>query len=170
VEKAMRQPMVAGNWKMNGSSDSVSQLVAGIKAGVDEANAEVVVCPPFIYIPAVAVAIAGTAIKLGAQNMCDQDSGAYTGEVAGSMLKDLGCEYVIIGHSERRQYFGETDATVNKRVKAALKHGLTAVVCVGETLEQREENETFNVIKKQVQEGLKDIKDGDWNSIVIACC
>lgn len=151
----MRQPMVAGNWKMNGSSDSVKELIKGIKAGVGEANAEVVVCPPFVYIPAVAEAIAGTAIKLGAQNMCDQDAGAYTGEVSGPMLKDVGCEYVIIGHSERRAMYGETDEVTAVKYSAVLKNGLKPIFCIGETLEEREQGITEQVVARQLDVILK---------------
>lgn len=104
----MRQPMVAGNWKMNGSSDSVKELVAGIKEGMGSVNnAEVVVCPPAVYIPRVSGAADGSNIKVGSQNICDQDSGAFTGEISGAMLKDIGCEFAIIGHSERRALYGE---------------------------------------------------------------
>ena len=151
----MRQPMVAGNWKMNGSSDSVKELIKGIKAGVGEANAEVVVCPPFVYIPAVAEAIAGAAIKLGAQNMCDQDAGAYTGEVSGPMLKDVGCEYVIIGHSERRAMYGETDEVTAVKYSAVLKNGLKPIFCIGETLEEREQGITEQVVARQLDAILK---------------
>ena len=146
----MRQPMVAGNWKMNGSSNSVSQLIDGIKAGVGSANAEVVVCPPYVYISAVAAGIAGSSIHLGGQNLCDQDSGAFTGEVAGPMLKDVGCEYVIIGHSERRSLYGETDAVTAEKYAAALKHGLKPIFCIGETLDEREQGITEQVISRQL--------------------
>ena len=146
----MRQPMVAGNWKMNGSSDSVKELMSGIKAGVGEANAEVVVCPPFVYIPSVADAIADSGIKLGAQNMCDQDAGAFTGEVSGPMLKDVGCEYVIIGHSERRAMYGETDEVTAIKYGAVLKNGLKPIFCIGETLEEREQGITEQVVGRQI--------------------
>lgn len=146
----MRQPMVAGNWKMNGSSNSVKELIEGVRAGVGEANAEVVVCPPFVYIPSVAEAIAGSGIKLGAQNMCDQDSGAFTGEVSGPMLKDVGCEYVIIGHSERRAMYGETDEVTAIKYGAVLKNGLKPIFCIGETLEEREQGVTEQVVGRQI--------------------
>jgi len=146
----MRQPMVAGNWKMNGSSSSVSELIDGIKAGVGAANAEVVVCPPYIYIPAVAAAIAGSDIHLGAQNMCEQDSGAFTGEIAGPMLKDAGCEYVIIGHSERRAIYGESDEDTAVKYAAVLKNGLKPIFCIGETLEEREQGITEQVVARQI--------------------
>ncbi len=146
----MRQPMVAGNWKMNGSSDSVKELMSGIKAGVSEANAEVVVCPPFVYIPSVADAIGDSGIKLGSQNMCDQDAGAFTGEISGPMLKDVGCEYVIIGHSERRAMYGETDEVTAVKYGAVLKNGLKPIFCIGETLEERESGITEEVVGRQI--------------------
>ena len=151
----MRQPMVAGNWKMNGSSDSIKELINGIKAGVDAANAEVVVCPSFVYISSVAEAIAGSAIKLGSQNMCDQDAGAFTGEVSGPMLKDVGCEYVIIGHSERRAMYGETDEVTAVKYGAVLKNGLKPIFCIGETLEEREQGITEDVVGRQIDAILK---------------
>ncbi len=146
----MRQAMVAGNWKMNGSSASVKELITGIKAGIDQTSAEVAVCPPFVYIPAVAEAITGSPIKLGAQNLCEHDSGAYTGEVAGPMLKDVGCEYVIVGHSERRSLYGETDEVTAIKYAAALKNGLKPIFCIGETLEERESGVTNDVIARQL--------------------
>lgn len=151
----MRQPMVAGNWKMNGSSDSVKELMSGIKAGIGGADAEVVVCPPFVYIPSVADAIADSGIKLGAQNMCDQDAGAFTGEVSGPMLKDVGCEYVIIGHSERRAMYGETDEVTAIKYGAVLKNGLKPIFCIGETLEERESGITEEVVGRQIDAILK---------------
>ena len=151
----MRQPMVAGNWKMNGSSDSVKELMNGIKAGVADANAEVVVCPPFVYIPSVADAIGDSGIKLGSQNMCDQDAGAFTGEISGPMLKDVGCEYVIIGHSERRAMYGETDEVTAVKYGAVLKNGLKPIFCIGETLEERESGVTEEVVGRQIDAILK---------------
>lgn len=152
----MRQPMVAGNWKMNGSSSSVSELIDGIKAGVGAANAEVVVCPPYVYIPTVASMIENTDIHLGAQNMCDQDSGAFTGEVAAPMLKDVGCEYVIIGHSERRALYGETDKITAVKYAAALKNNLKPIFCIGETLEEREQGITEQVVARQIDAMLEE--------------
>ena len=146
----MRQAMVAGNWKMNGSSASVKELITGIKAGIDQTSAEVAVCPPFVYIPAVAEAVSGSPVKLGAQNLCEHDSGAYTGEVAGPMLKDVGCEYVIIGHSERRSLYGETDELTAIKYAAAQKNGLTPIFCIGETLDERESGVTNDVIARQL--------------------
>ena len=146
----MRQTMVAGNWKMNGTTNSVRELVSGIKAGLDGQSAEIVVCPPFVYIPTVAAEIAGSAITLAAQNMCDQDAGAYTGEVSGPMLKDVGCEYVILAHSERRAMYGETDEVAASKYGAALKNNLKPIFCIGETLEEREQGITEDVVARQV--------------------
>ncbi len=146
----MRQVMVAGNWKMNGSRDSVKQLIEGIKAGLGAVKAEVVVCPTYVFIPEVADSISGAGIKLGAQNVSEHDSGAFTGEVAGPMLKDFGVEYVIIGHSERRSLYGESDAVTAVKYAAALKHGLKPVFCIGETLEERESGVTEKVISRQL--------------------
>lgn len=146
----MRQVMVAGNWKMNGSRDSVKQLIQGIKAGSNGVKAEIVVCPSYIFIPDVTAAIAGSAIKLGAQNMCEQDSGAFTGEVAGPMLQDFGVEYVIIGHSERRSLYGETDLVTAVKFAAVLKHGLKPIFCIGETLAERESGVTEQVLARQL--------------------
>ena len=146
----MRQAMVAGNWKMNGSSESVSELMSGINQGVGSVSAEVVVCPPFVYVPTVADSVANSDVKLGAQNLCEQDSGAFTGEVSGSMLSDIGCEYVIIGHSERRAMYGESDAVTAVKYAAALKNNLKPIFCIGETLEEREEGITEDVVGRQI--------------------
>jgi triosephosphate isomerase len=162
----MRQPMVAGNWKMNGSSDSVKELIAGIRAGMDSVNnAEVVVCPPAVYIPRVCGAADGSAIKVGAQNVCDQDQGAFTGEISGAMLKDVGCEYAIIGHSERRSLYGESDELVARRFAAARRNGIKPVFCIGETLEEREQGITNDVCARQIDavialEGVEALADG----------
>ncbi|HED33408.1 MAG TPA: triose-phosphate isomerase [Gammaproteobacteria bacterium] len=162
----MRQPMVAGNWKMNGSSESVKQLIAGIKDGMGAVNsAEVVVCPPAVYISRVSGAADGSAIKVGAQNICDEDSGAFTGEISGTMLKEVGCEYAIIGHSERRALYGESDELVAKRFAAARRNGLKPIFCIGETLEERESGVTNEVCARQIDavialEGVDALADG----------
>ena len=162
----MRQPMVAGNWKMNGSSDSVKELIAGIKAGMASVNkAEVVVCPPAVYIPVVSGASDGSAIKVGSQNICDADKGAFTGEISGEMLKDIGCEYAIIGHSERRALYAESDELVAKRFAAARRHGIKPLFCIGETLEERESGITNDVCSRQIDavialEGVEALADG----------
>jgi triosephosphate isomerase len=146
----MRQKMVAGNWKMNGTTNSVRELISGIKAGLDGPSCEVVVCPPFVYLPTVAAEIAGSAIKLSAQNMCDKDVGAFTGEISGPMLKDIGCEYVILAHSERRAMFGETDEVAARKYAAALNNNLKPIFCIGETLGEREQDITEDVIARQI--------------------
>jgi triosephosphate isomerase len=160
--------MVAGNWKMNGSSDSVSELIDGIKAGVGAANAEVVVCPPYVFLSTVNSSISGTDIKLGAQNMCNQDSGAFTGEISGPMLKDMGCEYVIIGHSERRSLYGETDEVCATKYAAVLKNNLKPIFCIGETLEEREQGITEDVCARQIDAILNTAGVGSLANAVIA--
>lgn len=147
----MRQPLVAGNWKMNGSLASVKGLVEGIRAGIDSVtSAEMAVCPPYIYILEVAAMLQGTAIALGAQDVNDQESGAFTGEVAPAMLTDVGCKYVIVGHSERRSIYGESDAFTASKFAAARKAGLVPILCVGETLEEREQGVTEQVVARQL--------------------
>jgi len=133
----MRKPIIAGNWKMNKTPDQAAELVSALIPLVADAEADVVVCPPYVCLDAVKKVIEGTNIHLGAQNVHFEKSGAFTGEVSAEMLLAMGVEYVIIGHSERRQYFGETDCTVNKKVHAALEAGLKPIVCVGESLEER---------------------------------
>jgi len=147
-----RRILVAGNWKMNGSLDSAKSLVAEIKVGIGQVkNAEMAICPPFVYIPIVASLIKGTDIALGAQNIAKEDPGAFTGEVAGSMLTDVGCKYVIVGHSERRAYYGETDSLVAQKFVRAQKDGLIPIVCVGELLEEREAGKTEQVVERQLK-------------------
>lgn len=155
----MRKAIIAGNWKMNNTASEGVALVKAIAPLVTEATCDVVVCVPAIDIPAVSEALKGTNIRLGAENVHFAEKGAYTGEISAAMLKEYGVEYVIIGHSERRQYFGETDETVNKRTLTALSAGLTPIVCVGETLEERETGKTENVLHRQLEEGLKGVED-----------
>ena len=155
----MRKPIIAGNWKMNMTPSQGVQLVEELKPLVADATCDVVVCVPATHLHAVGQAVKGSNIKLGAQNVHFAKSGAYTGEISCDMLKELGVEYVIIGHSERRQYFGETDQTVNKRTLAALENGLTPIVCVGESLEERESNKTEEVLLRQITEGLKGVEN-----------
>ncbi len=155
----MRKPIIAGNWKMNNTASEGVALVKAIAPLVKDANCDVVVCVPAIDIPAVSEALKGTNIALGAQNVHFAEKGAFTGEISAAMLKEYGVRYVIIGHSERRQYFGETDETVNKRTLAALAAGLTPIVCIGESLEERETGKTEAVLEKQIREGLKGIDD-----------
>lgn len=147
----MRQPLVAGNWKMNGSRDSIKNLLDGIKQGLaNVARAEVTVCPPSIYIADVAAQIQGSPISLGAQNVSEQMSGAFTGETAVSMLKDYDCKYSIIGHSERRSLYGETDELVAKKFSVVKEANLVPILCVGELLEERESGNTEDVVARQL--------------------
>ena len=162
----MRKPIIAGNWKMNKTVAEAIALVNELKPLVAKSKPEVVVCVPYTDLWAVAEAVKGSKIKLGAENVAWADSGAFTGEISAEMLKEIGVEYVIIGHSERRQYFGETDETVNMRLKQALKNGLKPIVCVGETLTEREKNKTKKVLKKQILDGFKDVTD--FSDVVVA--
>ena len=164
----MRTKIVAGNWKMNKTASEAAALIDGIKAEIEGVSGvDVVVCPPATDLKDAAAAVEGSCVGLGAQNVHWEESGAFTGEISAAMLKDLGVEYVIIGHSERRQYFAETDETVNKRTKAALAAGLTPIVCVGETLEERDSGQMESVVVNQVKEGLADLGD-DLAKVVIA--
>jgi len=167
-DKNPRKKIIAGNWKMNKTPAEAVALVNELKSLVKDSDAEVVVCPPFVCIPAVKEAIEGTNIQLGAQNMHFEENGAYTGEVSPVMLVSLGVKYVIIGHSERRQYFAETDETVNKKVLAAFKHNLTPIVCVGESLEQREQGITNDLVRMQVKIALKGLTPEQAKEVVIA--
>jgi triosephosphate isomerase len=147
-----RKKLIAGNWKMNGSLGDSRQLVAALQSGVSAGgNATMLLCPPFVYLAAVREWLQGGPIALGAQNLADKEgAGAYTGEISGAMLRDVGCSYVLVGHSERRALYGETDAIVAAKFQAAQRAGLTPIVCVGETLEQREKAQTRAVISAQV--------------------
>ena len=165
----MRKKIVAGNWKMNKTRAETATLIAGIKTEVASLGAaEVVVGVPFTDLDVAAQAIKGSAILLAAQNVHWAEKGAFTGEISAAMLKELGVTYVIIGHSERRQYFGETDETVNKRAKAALAAGLKPIVCVGETLAEREGGQMKAVVERQVRAGLAGLQGADWDKLVIA--
>ena len=164
----MRKPIIAGNWKMFKTPGEAKALVDELRPLVDNARAEVVICPPFVDIPLVVEAAVGSNIKVGAQNMHWEEEGAYTGEISAPMLKAAGCQYVIIGHSERRQYFNESDETVNKKVQAAFCHQLLPIVCVGETLAQREAGKTGQVVEEQVRCGLAGLEKDQCRSLVIA--
>ncbi|MBO4384335.1 MAG: triose-phosphate isomerase [Clostridia bacterium] len=167
-DKTSRRKFIAGNWKMNMTPCEAEKLVAELVPLVKDAEAEVVVCPPYVDIPFVAPIIKGTNVRLGAQNIHWADKGAFTGEVAANMLKALGVEYAIIGHSERRQYFGETDATVNARMKAALANDITPIVCVGETLEQREAGVTDEFLAGQIKGAFDGVDRASAAKVVIA--
>lgn len=165
----MRKPLIAGNWKMYKTINEAVDLTSGLKKELAHVqNADVVVCPVFTALHRVFENISDTDIALGAQDLYWEKEGAFTGEISPIMLKDCGCEYVIIGHSERRKYFHETDATVNKKIKAALEVGLIPIMCVGETLEQREGNETLKVVTGQLAGGLEGFEKFDAMNIVIA--
>lgn len=164
----MRTPIIAGNWKMNKTQKEAKELLTALKPLVADAKCDVVVCVPFTDLAAVRKLIRGSNIKLGAQNVHWEKSGAFTGEISAEMLKELKVEYVIIGHSERRQYFGETNETVNKRIQAALAAKLKAIVCIGETLAERESGKTEEVLLSQITEGLKGFKTREFDKIVIA--
>lgn len=165
----MRKPIIAGNWKMYKTIPEARELV---KATIDKlsgvTNVEVVFCPPFTSLSTVKELLKGTPYGLGAQDLYWKEQGAFTGEVSPLMLKDVGCDYVIIGHSERREHFGETDATVNQKIKAALTSGIKPIVCVGESLAQREAGETKALIKRQTEQALAGISPEEASSIVIA--
>lgn len=164
----MRRPIIAGNWKMYKTVDEALELVNSLKDKVRETKCQVVVCPPFVCLPSVIEAVKGTNIEVGAQNMHFEEQGAYTGEVSPVMLKSLGVKYVIIGHSERRQYFAETDESVNKKAHAAFKHSLLPIICVGESLDEREAGKTFEKVGNQVREDLKGLTAEQIRETVIA--
>jgi len=164
----MRKPIIAGNWKMNKTPSEAKELVKELKPLVKEANATVVVCVPAVDLYAVKQEIKGSNIHLGAQNVHFKESGAYTGELSAAMLKEAGAEYVIIGHSERRQYFGETDATVNLRTLAAVKAGLIPIICVGERKEEREAGYTNALVEYQTLIALNGLTDKEISKLVIA--
>jgi triosephosphate isomerase len=162
----MRQKLVAGNWKMNGSKASIKELLDGIKKSIgDVASAEVAVCPPFVYLADVEDQLTGTPVVWGAQNLSTEEKGAFTGEVAASMINDFNCKYVIVGHSERRTLYGEDDAVVARKFAVARAAGLKPILCIGETLEEREKGVTNDVVSRQIEavialEGVAALADG----------
>lgn len=164
----MRKPIIAGNWKMHKTVDEAVNFVEEIKPLVKDAKCEVVVCPTFVCLDAVVKAAKGSNIKVGAQNMYFEEKGAFTGEVAPNMLEAIGVDYVIIGHSERRQYFNETDETVNKKLKAAFAHNIIPILCVGESLYEREANITEEVIGRQIKLDLAGLNKEQVEKMVIA--
>jgi len=163
----MRTPLIAGNWKLHKTLTEAVDLVGALKTAVNDVkDVEILVAPPFTAISMLATKLAGSNIKLGAQNCWFETSGAFTGEVSAPLLKDAGCDYIIIGHSERRQIFGENDETINRKVQAVLEAGLSCILCIGETLEERESGDMFEVLTRQVKEGLAGVKN--MEKVVIA--
>lgn len=164
-----RKPVIAGNWKMFKTVSEALTFVRGIRqATVGLGYAEVVLCPPFTALALMSEGLRGSGISLGAQDVFWEDKGAFTGEISPVMLKDAGCSYVIVGHSERRQYFGETDEKVNRKVKAVLGHGLTPIMCVGETLDEREAGVTEKIVRAQTTAGLAGLAPEQVAGMVIA--
>lgn len=168
MNKALRKAVIAGNWKMNKTRPEAKALIEDLKPLVADAACDVVVCVPFTNLETVLDAAKGTNIKVGAQNVHFEKSGAFTGEVSADMLTEMGVEYVVIGHSERRQYFGETDETVNKRVRACVDAGMTAILCVGEMLQDREDGITAELVATQVKIALKGLSKEDLAKVIIA--
>ena len=168
MKKDVRKAIIAGNWKMNKTPSEAKALLAEIAPLVADAGCEVVACVPYVDLAAAIEATKGTNIKIGAENCHWAESGAFTGEISTGMLKEIGVEYVVLGHSERRQYFGETDETVNKRTKAALAAGLKPIVCVGELLWERECNITEEVVARQIKLDLWDVTEEELKNVVIA--
>ena len=168
MNKALRKAVIAGNWKMNKTPAEAKELIAAIAPLVKDAGCEVVACTPFVDLTSAQEAAAGTNIQIGAENCHWEVSGAYTGEISAQMLTSMGVNIVIIGHSERRQYFGETDVTVQKRVRAALDAGLTVILCVGETLEQREQGITSELVAMQTKIALGGVTAEELKRIIIA--
>lgn len=165
----MRKPVIAGNWKMFKTVGEAHEFWnAASTATIDASKVDAVICAPFLQLPALVEAAKGSSIHIGAQNMHQEKEGAFTGEISGDMLKDVGVTHVVIGHSERRQYFNETDETVNLKTKAALDLGLTPIVCVGESLEQREAGETETVVSKQVAEAFEGLTESEVEKTVVA--
>lgn len=168
MDKSKRKAIIAGNWKMNKTPAEAKELLTAIAPLVKDADCEVIACVPFVDLQTALEVTEGTNIKIGAENCHWEEKGAYTGEISAKMLTSMGVEYVVIGHSERRQYFGETDETVNKRTKAALAAGLKPIVCVGELLWERECDITEEVIARQIKLDLFDVSEEDVKKTVIA--
>ncbi len=166
----MRTKVVAGNWKMNNDLNGSISLISEIKKGLADKkfNVKAIVCPPFTSLETANALVKDSALKLGAQNMYFEENGAFTGEISPSMLKSVGCEFVILGHSERRTIFGESNQVINKKIKTAVKHSLKPIFCIGETLEERESGTTFKVIEKQVKEGLEGLSQAELSDMIIA--
>ncbi len=166
----MRRKVVAGNWKMNNDLNGTVNLISDIKKEMTEKSltAEIIVCPPFTNLETANALLKDSHIRLGAQNIFYEESGAFTGEISPSMLKSVGSEYVIVGHSERRTIFGEDNKTINKKIKTAIRHDLKPIFCIGETLKEREGGITFKVIETQVKEGLEGISESELKNLIVA--
>ena len=164
----MRNKVIAGNWKMNKDVFEAADLINGLKKTLEKTNAEVIICPPFTSLVVAQQLLKGSAIKLGAQDVSVHDDGAYTGEISVKMLKSVGCEYVIVGHSERRQYFQESNELINQKAKKVLATGMKSIICVGETLDEREKNITDKIITAQVKGVLAGLTQADLDRVIIA--
>jgi len=165
----MRKKVIAGNWKMNKSLQEAQDFIKEVTEKIEASDkAEAIVCAPYVYLPALVEAVKGSPVKVGAQNMHYENSGAFTGEVSPEMLVDIGVSHAIIGHSERREYYAETDESVNKKLHAALAHQLVPIVCVGESLEQREADETKTHVESQVKAALDGVSEDDMEKVIIA--
>jgi triosephosphate isomerase len=166
----MRKKVIAGNWKMFNDIDGTVKLISDIKKDLNEENsrATIIVCPSFTNLETASALIKGSTVKLGAQNMHNEENGAFTGEISPSMLKSVGVEYVILGHSERRTIFGESDQFINKKIRTAIAHGLKPIFCIGESLAERENGTTFKVIEKQVRNGLEGLNEMELVNLIIA--
>ena len=169
MNKSTRKAIIAGNWKMNMTPSEAEKLISELIPAVKgKDGCEIIICVPFVDIPTAVAACKGTNIKVGAQNVHFKESGAYTGEISASMLKECGVDYTVIGHSERRQYFGETDETVNLRLKAALAAGITPILCVGELLRDRDNGTTAEIVSAQTKIALLDVSADDVKNVIIA--
>jgi triosephosphate isomerase len=168
MSSSLRRPLIAGNWKMNLTLAQSVELAKAVKGAAGAAAGETAVCVPFTAIPVVAEVLRESSVRLGGQDCYWEEKGAFTGQISAGMLKDAGCQMVILGHSERRKLFGETDEQVNKKLGAALKAGLTPIVCVGETLDERETQKTWRVLETQIAGGLKGFAPADLSKAVIA--
>jgi triosephosphate isomerase len=164
----MRKKVIAGNWKMNKDVFETAELINGLKKSLDKTKAEVILCPPYTSLVVAQQLLKGSAIKLGAQDVSVHDNGAYTGEISVTMLKSVGCEYVIVGHSERRQYFHESNELINEKAKKVLASGMKSIICVGETLDEREKDITDKVITAQVKGVLAGLSQADLDRVIIA--
>lgn len=164
----MRRSLVVGNWKMNGTRSSAESLAKGIVSGLGSDIADIAICVPYVFLNEIGQIVQNTRLGLGAQNVADKPSGAYTGEISAAMLKEFGCKYALVGHSERRTYYGDTDGSVAARYSQAQEQGIIPVLCIGETLEEREQDKTFEVITTQLDAVLKNAGVASLNNAVIA--